>query len=179
MPSSLFADYEPSNHGVDAEIEVRPLEASDVERCAELAVQRNGLDIGTWRGSFERSLEREDRQTIVALRGGHVIGYSSIAWMDPVANGGVNAPEGWYLTGVVVDSHVRRRGVGRRLTEARLEWLAARTDRVWYFATALNRPSLDLHAALGFREVTRDFSVPGVSFSGGEGILSVNDSLRA
>lgn len=179
MPSPLFADYEPNDHGVEAEVEVRPLQADDVDRCSELAVQRNGLDIGTWRGSFERSLEREDHQTFVALQDGRVIGYASTTWMNPVADGGVNAPEGWYLTGVVVDPHARRRGVGRRLTKARLEWLAGRTDRVWYFATALNRPSLDLHASLGFREVTRDFSIPGVSFSGGEGILSVNDTLRA
>jgi ribosomal protein S18 acetylase RimI-like enzyme len=179
MPNSPFANYEPDNHGVDAEIDVRPLQAEDVERCAELAVHRNGLDIGTWRGSFEGSLNREDRQTFVALRRGRVIGYASITWMNPVADGGANAPEGWYLTGVVVDPLVRRRGVGKRLTQARLEWLAGRTDRVWYFATALNHCSLDLHTALGFREVTRDFSIPGVIFSGGEGILSVNDTLRA
>lgn len=179
MPDSLFADFEPKNRGVDAEIDVRPLQAEDIEQCAELAVHRNGHDIGIWRGSFERTLTREDRQTFVALKNGRVIGYASITWMDPVADGGANAPEGWYLTGVVVDSHLRRRGVGRRLTEARLEWLSGRTDRAWYFAAAVNRSSLDLHTALGFREVTRDFSIPGVSFSGGEGILSVNDALKA
>lgn len=179
MPTSLFAPYDPANRGVDAKIDVRPLQTEFVGQCAALAVERNGLDIETWHGSFERSLEREDRQTFVALKDGHVLGYASITWMDPVADGGANAPEGWYLTGVVVHPHARRRGVGRRLTEARLEWLAERTDQVWYFATALNHPSLDLHAALGFREVTRDFAIPGVSFSGGEGILSVNDTLRA
>ena len=175
MPSSLFAQYEPDSHGVAAAIEVRPLLTGDLERCAELAVERNGLDVGTWRASFERSLEAADRQTFVALSGGRVIGYASTAWMDPAAHGGVNAPRGWYLTGVVVAPDARRRGAGRRLTEARLTWLAERTEQVWYFATALNRPSLDLHAALGFREVTRDFSIPGVTFSGGEGVLSVCD----
>jgi hypothetical protein len=31
--------------------------------------------------------------------------------------------------------------------------------------------SIALHAQLGFREVTREFSFPGLSFDGSEGIL--------
>jgi len=42
----------------------------------------------------------------------------------------------------------------------------------WYFTNARNEASLRLHRELGFREVTRDFSYPGVTFEGGVGILS-------
>ena len=42
----------------------------------------------------------------------------------------------------------------------------------WFVVNADNRASIDLHAPLGFREATRDFVQPGVTFSGrGQGIL--------
>lgn len=65
----------------------------------------------------------------------------------------------------------RRRGIGRALTLARLEWIAARGEKAYYFANEMNRASIDLHAAVGFVELTRDFQHPGAQFSGGSGIL--------
>jgi hypothetical protein len=50
---------------------------------------------------------------------------------------------------------------------------------VWYFASADNPASLDLHRDLGFREHTREFTFPGVSFAGGGGVLCVLESQRA
>jgi hypothetical protein len=50
-------------------------------------------------------------------------------------------------------------------------WISERASEAFYFANALNRPSIDLHARLGFVELTRDFSIPGASFVGGCGIL--------
>jgi len=41
-------------------------------------------------------------------------------------------------------------------------------DEIWYFT---NAASLLLHYRLGFREVTRDFTYPGVTFTGGVGVL--------
>jgi len=55
--------------------------------------------------------------------------------------------------------------------QARLDWLDSRTDRIWYFAAAANGASIALHEGFGFRAVTRDFIVPGVSFTGGSGVL--------
>ncbi len=170
----LFADYRPRDRGVPLEVDVRGLAATDVDGCVTLAVRRNGGEPATWRRSFVEILGRDDQHTVVAVHDDRVVAYASTAYLRlSDRTGAVNAPDAWYLTGVVVAPEVRRRGVGRRLTEARLDWLAARTDAVWYFAAALNRASLDLHAELGFQEVTRDFAVPGVTFTGGEGVLSV------
>ena len=44
-----------------------------------------------------------------------------------------------FLTGLVVDPLHRRGGIGRRLTQARLQWLDGRTNKVWYFASAMIR----------------------------------------
>ncbi len=81
------------------------------------------------------------------------------------------APAGWYLSGVIVAEDYRRRGIGRRLTQARLNWIAERDRAAYYFSNARNRASIDLHRAFGFVELTRDFTFPGASFEGGVGIL--------
>jgi hypothetical protein len=63
-------------------------------------------------------------------------------------------------------------GLGERLTAARLGWVGQRATECWYFANARNWASRGLHAALGFQDVTRDFWFPGVTFDGGESVLS-------
>jgi len=80
-------------------------------------------------------------------------------------------PEGWYLAGLIVDGRFRRRGIGRALTADRLAWIAERAAVAYYFANARNAASVALHEPFGFREITRDFSLPGAEFEGGAGIL--------
>jgi ribosomal protein S18 acetylase RimI-like enzyme len=82
-----------------------------------------------------------------------------------------HAPSGWYLTGVTVLPPYRRAGLARRLTTARLGWIAERTDEAWYFANAQNAASIRLHDELGFTEVSRAAAIHGVTFADGEGIL--------
>lgn len=64
-------------------------------------------------------------------------------------------PAGYYLSGVLVDPAWRRRGIATELTQARLRWAFARTDKVFYVTGANNIASLHLHAALGFQEMKR------------------------
>ena len=73
--------------------------------------------------------------------------------------------------GVVVEDRWRRHGIGRALTLARLDWIRERATDAWYFTNAQNQVSLDLHADLGFEEVTRAFTIPGTTFEGGVGVL--------
>jgi len=80
-------------------------------------------------------------------------------------------PDGWYLTGVIVTPQFRRRRIGHQLTQARLQWLLRRTSNVYYVASAQNRVMIELHRQFGFVEMTRDFSFPDVTFTGGVGIL--------
>ena len=53
----------------------------------------------------------------------------------------------------------------------RLRRLARRADAAYYLAAASNPASVDLHAALGFRELTRDFWAPGMAFENDDGVL--------
>lgn len=101
-----------------------------------------------------------------------VIGFGRAGLVDPDALVGARGvPPGWYLLGLVVVDDWRRRGVGLELTRRRLEVLAQRTEVAYYVANAANRASLDLHARLGFAELSRAFDWPGMSFEGGAGVL--------
>jgi ribosomal protein S18 acetylase RimI-like enzyme len=176
---TLFADYEPESSGIPVDLDVVPMGAAHLDRCAGIAAQREGGPLEQWRESLERGLAAADRLSWVALVDGEVAGYASVGRLNPrVGDPGGVAPEGWYLTGVVVDPARRRRGVGSRLTRVRLAWLAGRTDQVWYFVSALNRASIDLHAGFGFRLVARGVSFPGVTVSG-EALLYVADLAPA
>jgi ribosomal protein S18 acetylase RimI-like enzyme len=96
-----------------------------------------------------------------------IVAYARAVFLDPAPT----APTGYYLGGVVVATRARRSGLGSRLTEARLAWIAERASSAWYFTNARNRASLCLHERLGFHEETREFAIPGVEFAGGVGVL--------
>jgi GNAT superfamily N-acetyltransferase len=168
-----FAAYDPLAHGRASEAIIREANDADLPGCAILAQGRNGGDLDVWERALVADLRRADRLLLVAVSAGRPVGYASAGRQSYLRAGGRNVPDGWFLTGVVVDQLHRRGGIGRRLTQRRLQWLDGRTSKVWYFASALNRPSLELHRKLGFHEVTRDFTIPGVTFSGGVGVLSV------
>ncbi len=104
--------------------------------------------------------------------GGRLLGYGRAGFLTPPDPAPHDvAPAGWYLLGLVVDPRERRRGIGAQLTASRTRWIWERAAEAWYFANARNLVSLELHARLGYREVTRDLWVPGVTFDGGVGVL--------
>ena len=178
---SKFAEYAPGN---SLEAELRPADGlsirtagpRDLPQAARIVAEREGEDVGVYRAKLSRELEGDPASTrssiwVAALRD-QVIGFARAGYFAPPADSPADtAPEGWYLGGLVVDPEYRRRGVGLRLTQARIDWIAHRSDKVYYFASARNLPTLDLHQRLGFTEVTRSFSFPRVSFTGGVGIL--------
>lgn len=160
-------------------LKIRPASEADLHELAEIAANREGGPAERWRRSFQRLLEeaRAGRALVLAAAlGARVIGFGKAAYFTPPAGSPSNvAPEGWYLSGLVVRPGDRDRGVGARLTASRLAWIAERGDRAYYFANARNQVTIDLHRALDFVEVTRDFSHPGARFEGGVGILFVRE----
>lgn len=174
---SLFAEYAQGERGVPLEeLHVRPAEERDAVAIAELSARREGIEVDRvlpvalreTRGEFPRSQHR----LLVATTADEVIGFGRSKWLAWPADSPARAvPEGWYLSGVIVAPEWRRRGVGSALTRARLSELFLDAREVFYVASTLNRVSLELHARLGFVELTRDFELPGVSFQGGEGAL--------
>jgi ribosomal protein S18 acetylase RimI-like enzyme len=174
--AASFAEYAPDagRRPKPASLHVREATNADVEGCVDIITSLNGDDRVGWQAMFERSLAAEDHALFVADIDGEIAGYARIVDHRVAEDAPLNAaPAGFYLMGLAVGVPWRRRGLAEAVTRARLSWAWSRTDRVFYFASLQNPASLDLHRRLGFEEVTRDFSVPGVDFAGGVGVLSV------
>lgn len=125
------------------------------------------------RGRVALDLRTANRRLFVAVVEERVVGYGRVAYFDPPHDAPADvAPAGYYLSGLLVPLPWRGLGVGQRLTMVRLAWIFERADYAWYFTNARNQASLALHAKLGFTEVTREFSYPGVTFDGGIGVLA-------
>jgi len=186
----LFARYVPRDFAEPHRpllegMRVRPARAQDAEGIARLIRQRNGTSVTEARARCAdelRTLSASDRILLVAEHETRVIGFGRASYVARDRSSAHDwaglRPEGWYLTGLIVDADYRRLGVGHELSRRRLEWIARQAPAAFYFSNSNNRASIDLHARFGFKETVRDFSFPGVTFSGGgTGILFSLDLL--
>ena len=174
---SKFAEFTPrsSPPAEVGKLVIRSASPPDLPALARIAAEREGEPVAQWLTAFEHiHADTAGGQSllVVAAVNGAIAGYGKAGYFTPPAGSPANvAPAGFYLTGVIVAPAYRRRGLGLELTRARLDWIAARSPRAYYFANARNRVTIDLHQKLGFVELTRDFSHPQVRFEGGAGIL--------
>jgi ribosomal protein S18 acetylase RimI-like enzyme len=178
MPESKFAPYRPRPRSevlpsAPSDVLARTAVEADLGDIARLLHEREGGALSRHHEGVSCQFSDHERSCFhVAEHRNSVVGFGRATYFTPPAYSPPNvAPEGWHLAGLVVDPRFRRRGIGLMLTRERLEWLSRRTNVVFYFANARNRATIDLHRRLGFTELTRDFSVPGVSFQGGVGVL--------
>jgi GNAT superfamily N-acetyltransferase len=172
--TSMWAEYRPdASRGAPPDgLVVRAAGSADCDDIAQISHERDGVDVHDARERCDRDLGEPKRILLVAAIGSDVVGFARAGWLEPPAVASGNAaPAGWYLLGVVVRDQWRRYGIGLELSRRRLAWISDRARVAYYFANARNHPSIDLHAKLGFVELTRDFAVPGASFEGGDGIL--------
>jgi len=155
------------------------MEQGDVAAVAHIEAAREGVDPAAFEVRLGGQLADPATLVLVAEVDGNIVGFGRAGFIarprDAVASW---IPEGWYLVGVVVVDAWRRAGVGRALTEARLAWIAERAERAYYFTNARNQVSIDLHRKLGFRELSRTFTGPGIQFDGGQGVLDVIELHR-
>ena len=173
---NLFAEYEPQvRSSLNYHVQLMPADITHIEGIARLISERNNIQldllIANLEKTFLKSINKQiGFQTFVALDEYSVVGYGKCQWLTTSSiEGAFNMPEGWYLMGMIVDPRYRRQGVGRRLCEARIRWIRQQSNSAYYYVNALNEVSIRLHQLLGFREVTKEFGFPGLSFKGGKG----------
>jgi ribosomal protein S18 acetylase RimI-like enzyme len=135
-------------------VQIEPLTKTDVASAVQLAVRVLRVRPGDRAEQFASDITDDHRQMFVAKANGQVVAYGRVAELA-ADEAGPEIPAGYYLSGVLVDPVSRRRGIALALTRARLRWVFARTDEVFYVAGADNIASLHLHAALDFQEVKR------------------------
>ena len=155
---------------------IRPAKVSDSQELGIIQAEREGGVSAIHAVKIEQAINSWTKTSqgiiLVAKYDNKLVGLAKIKYFSPAPASPSNAaPAGWYLSGVIVRSKYRRCGVGQALTQARLEWITARASCAYYFANAQNQVSIALHNKFGFKELTRDFTHPGVTFTGGVGIL--------
>jgi len=138
--------------------------ASDIESCvAVLREHEPNHDADEWTARFGRDVADLEKHPVVALVDDVVVGYARTMPFEPDgASPADTAPGGYYLLGLVVASAHRRRGLGRLLTEERLQWVTARAAAVYYYTRRENIASQQMHERLGFRELTSNFWFPAL-----------------
>ncbi len=133
---------------------MEPLGIGDVGSAVEVVIRVLGVDAGDRGDQFACDIAGESRQMFVAKMGDQVIAYGRVVKLaaHEAARG---PPAGYYLSGVLVDPVWRRRGIETARTRARLDWVFARADEVFYVTGADNLASVRLHAVLGIHEMKR------------------------
>ena len=139
---------------VEDAVRIEPLTQTDVASAVQVAVRVLRVRPGDRGEQFASDITDDRRQMFVAKANGQVVAYGRVTELA-ADEAGPGTPAGYYLSGVLVEPALRRRGIALALTRTRLRWVFARTDEVFYVAGADNVASLHLHAALGFQEVKR------------------------
>ena len=156
-PLSDRREYEPyvqrTTPRADTAIHVAEAGPDDVAQAAALSLTVAHGPLEVWRARLARDVAEQGRALIVARSDGEVLGYVRVGLVAPGPDD--TAPEGWYLTGLVVAVRWRRRGVGEALVEAACAHAALHADVVWSTYDSENLTSAALHAARGFRVVRR------------------------
>jgi ribosomal protein S18 acetylase RimI-like enzyme len=180
--ASRWAPYqaraESDRAGSPTGLRIRPALAADCAAVAAIEVDRDGFDPLQAAARCRAGLDRPEVLLLVAEVDGEIAGFGRVSHYSPVPGDGSTAPAGWYLAGVIVRDAWRRRGIGAALTRERLAWIGPRAPVAYYVANARNLATLDLHRAFGFEEISRDVTMPGVTFEGGAGVLARVDLDR-
>ncbi|NNF05494.1 MAG: GNAT family N-acetyltransferase [Candidatus Eisenbacteria bacterium] len=166
-----FSKYQPDRPAASKSIDewqVEPAQPGDMRAIAELTAERDGGDPVLYERLIveKQNASPDPTHLFVARQHEGVVGYGRVSF-----NRYESIPTGWYLAGLSVATDKRRFGIGRSLTEHRIEWVSRKADELFYFANSRNLASIDLHLSLGFREIVRGISVPGITFRDGVGIL--------
>ena len=165
MSEDRFAKFDPQLRGSPvAGLVVRASRLADVGGLARVDIEVHD------RGPMEKiapliTMELEkiasgklQRYSCVATVNGEVVGYGRCGLRDDSVVS--ESFTGWALTGVNVVARWRRRHIARALTVHRLDWLAARTDRVFSWTASNNEASKALHETMGFVLVGAEVPLP-------------------
>lgn len=165
--------------GMPAGLVFRVAEERDLEGVVSLMYERNPTQDRT---AIVRQTEREIALNVsdpkywlfVADLDGQVVGFARCYHSTGLPPGKARfpSPEGWYWMGLMVDSSLRRRSVGRFLYENLTRDLKGRgAYEVYSMVDVENAASVRMHERFGFEEVERGHGFLNIDFAGSSGIL--------
>ena len=145
----------------DLNVLIQPLRSEHFLLAAQMAASTSGRRVNDLLKIYQRDSARAERAAQVgAFVNDELIGFARVVWVEfevPKVN---QAPSGWYLLGVNVQSAHRRRGIATLLTNWRIDWLANRADPLFYVAIPTNVASIELHEKFGFIKARENVTMP-------------------
>ena len=145
-------------------LQIRPAETGDLEALCTLSDPPRGVD---WVRSALLHAQAPTKPAVwlVACVDGERVGQARLGWFPGRVDPSWPATcldAGWYLLGVYVRPDLRRQGIGRALTEARIEHARAQgAPWVRYWRTETNLASAATHRSWNFRRLDRPWWFPG------------------
>lgn len=170
----MFEPYRKKRNSRNIAYQIACAQTIDLPNLANIVIEREGGEYQKIVEQFQQYLLTESAQLFIAKVDGEIVGFGK----SRLFTGGEYQYEGWYLSGVIVKSKFRGCGIGRALTEKRVEALQEVTKSIYYFVNSTNKVSVELHAHLGFKLLVKPFEFPNVVFESGHGclyVLSTND----
>ena len=145
----------------DLNVLMHPLHSEHFLLAAQMAASTSGRSVNDLLKIYERDSARAERAAQVgAFVNGELIDCARVVRVEfevPQVN---QAPSGWYLLGVNVQSASRRRGIATQLTNWRIDWLANRAETLFYVAVPTNVASIRLHEKFGFIKAQENVTMP-------------------
>lgn len=141
-------------------LDIREAVIDDTRGIARIDAEREGGNADETEPLVRRELELiaqgvVRKYTCVGVSRDAVVAYGPCALLSGIPG----LPEGWFLSGVVVEEAFRRCGIGVGMTRHRLDWLRDRTDVVYDFVAEEKVAPIALHAKFGFSEVARGLRI--------------------
>jgi ribosomal protein S18 acetylase RimI-like enzyme len=115
LSRAFFLEYE-SNHPYFFKID--KIEESDIEKY------------------FQRFIDNEDKKAFIAIEGGSIVGYISVLVLEQAAYWRIKRIG--HISGLMVDKAHRRKGTGRMLLKAALEFFNSKGLRQYTLFTSVN-----------------------------------------
>ncbi|MFT7665005.1 MAG: GNAT superfamily N-acetyltransferase [Planctomycetota bacterium] len=147
---------------------------------AKLVAVYEGGEPAKYESGFEREVElyagTDIDHLLVAEHEDEVVAFARARLFQHPDDAPPNcAPEGYYLSGVIVAPSRRHLGIAKLLTERRIEWAAKRASKIYLVLNTTNRASLALQARMGFKELSREMFYPGLDIDPGKTVVHVLD----
>jgi ribosomal-protein-alanine N-acetyltransferase len=127
----------------DPTFTIRPCREDDIDQV--LMIEAEAFPDPYDRSTFVQLLATDPEGFFVAESDGKVVGY---------VTGACNADDGMVYS-IAVDRSSMRRGIGRQLMQAEIDYMAGKAHRIWLQVSVTNTAAISLYESFSFVEKGR------------------------
>lgn len=168
---NMFNIFKKKSKSTSLNLVVRMAREKDAVAIGKLIHDEYGHHEETYiRRTISDMRNSKGRMVCVSTVEGIIVGYARCRLFEE-AKYPYNGEFGWYLMGMVVHPNFRKRGIGKKLIEFRINWLRSKTKEIFYITNSRNTPSIQSHDSFGFKEIARARGFLNADFSDDQAVL--------